>query len=278
VPKARLTATLEALGLEWREDPSNASHDFERVRMREALRLLDGLGIGAAPIERSARRLARAREAVAAGVAETAQRLVRLNGGLFAEIDRGLLSRVPDEFQIRIFAALLEAFGGASPPARLSQIEALVAQMSEAAHHDRRRATTLGGCRIARDIDGAVLIWREAGRDGCPQLDLQPGAAVLWDQRFAVTLAAEAAAPVRVRALGEDGVRQLGAGLLVSGDPAWRKAPHGALETLPSFWREGRLVAVPYLPWPQATAPGCSAEFVAAKLFSGDPPRVLTQG
>ena len=44
VPKARLVATLEARGLTWREDPSNAVQDFERVRVREALELIERPG------------------------------------------------------------------------------------------------------------------------------------------------------------------------------------------------------------------------------------------
>ena len=66
-PKARLMATLQAAGRSWKEDPSNHAPEFERVRMRQALETLRGLGIGSAEIGRSAWRLSRARRAVLAG-------------------------------------------------------------------------------------------------------------------------------------------------------------------------------------------------------------------
>lgn len=276
VGKARLVGTLLARGLAWREDPSNTSQDFERVRVREALEVLGGLGISATQIERSTRRLSRARAAVVAVLADVACRLTRLHGGLFAEIDPALFVCVPDELQVRTFAALLEANGGDSPPARLSQIEALVEQMSQrmdagrhSEHGHRRRAATLGGCRIERLGDGPVLIWREAGRDGLPELDLQPGTRRVWDKRFTVALAAGEGEPVLVRALGVDAARALGPDLAEHGGPQGRRAPGGALEALPSFWRSGRIVAVPYFESLPQHAPGCSAAFLAAEVFSG---------
>ncbi len=267
VPKARLVATLEARGLTWREDPSNALQDFERVRVRAALELLNSMGVSGTDIQRSTARLARAREALAAGLAEVLPRLVCLHGGLFAEVDAASFLRLPDEFRIRTLAVLLRSYGGASSPARLSQIEALAAQMSEASDH--RYAVTLGGCRIERNGDGAIQVWREAGRDGLPELDLQPGARLIWDERFAVSLSAEEKGPVCVRALNAEDVRALGSDPMVLGELRGLRQPAGALETLPSFWRGGRILAVPYFKSFRESAPGCSVEFVAAKGLSG---------
>lgn len=266
-PKARLIAMLRARGLAWREDPSNASEDFERIRVRKALGILSDLGISAAQMERSTRRLARARAAVMVCTAEAACRLVRLHEGLFAEVDPALFLDVSEELQVRIFAVLLEAYGGDSPPARLSQTEALVEQMGDVGRGqeaNRRRAATLGGCRIERTGDGPMLVWREAGRDGLPELDLQPGGCLVWDERFAVALGAEERQPVRVRALGADGARALGSSLAGSIAPASRQVPQGALETLPTFWRNGQIVAAP----PLRTTATCSAEFLSAQVFS----------
>jgi tRNA(Ile)-lysidine synthase len=267
VPKVRLVATLELRGLAWREDPSNALQDFERVRVRAALERLNSMGISGTEIQRSTARLARAREAVAASLAEVLPRLARLHGGLFAEVDAALFQRLPDEFRIRTLAVLLRSYGGASPPARLSQIEALAAQMSEVSDH--RYAVTLGGCRIERNGDGAIQIWREIGRDGLPDLDLQPGARLIWDERFVVTLAAEEKEPVRICALDAEDVRALGSDLVMVGELRGLRIPAGALETLPSFRRGKRILAVPYFKGFRERSPGCSAEFVAAKALSG---------
>ncbi|MFM9847096.1 MAG: tRNA lysidine(34) synthetase TilS [Hyphomicrobiaceae bacterium] len=247
--KARLMATLDAAGRSWKDDPSNRASGFERVRVRQALETLRGLGIGSAEIGRSAWRLSRARRAVLAGAEAAAFRTVKLHRGLFAEIDAAHLAELPDEYAVRILAHLLRMFGGSAPPARLSQIEQLAARIIAPAGTaaDQSRAETLGGCRIVRDDAGRMRIWREWGRDGLPTLELQPGAQKIWDQRFSVALGAGETETVEVRAFGPDDIAWLReAGGLAELERL--RAPSDAIFTLPSFWRNGRLVAVPYFP------------------------------
>jgi tRNA(Ile)-lysidine synthase len=246
-PKARLLATLEAMGRTWKDDRSNQAPEFERVRVRQALETLSQIGVGSAEIGRSAWRLARARRAVLAGVDAAASRAVKLHRGLFAEIDAACLAEIPEEYAVRLLASLLQAFGGGGPPARLSQIEQLASRMMPPGHAaDAVRAETLGGCRIERDDGtGAVRIWRERGREGLPKLDLQPGTQKVWDGRFCVALGADETRPAEVRALGADNIAWLGElGRLPELEDL--RAPSDAVCTLPSFWQAGRLVAVPY--------------------------------
>jgi tRNA(Ile)-lysidine synthase len=242
--KARLIATLEAAGLSWKDDPSNRASEFERVRVRQALETLRGLGIGSAEIGRSAWRLSRARRAVIAGAEAAASRAVKLHRGLFAEIDAAYLAELPDEYAVRILAHLLRAFGGSAPPARLSQVEQFAARLLPAS--GAAQAETLGGCRITHDGAGLMRIWREWGRVGLPALELQPGAQKIWDRRFSVALGAGETEPADVRALGPDHIAWLGE---VGGSAELERlrAPADAVSTLPSFWRQGRLVAVPHL-------------------------------
>lgn len=263
VPKIRLVATLEAAGRSWRDDPSNVAQEFERVRIRQALETLGQLGIEPAQIGRSARRLSRARRAVLAGVDAAAPRAVKLHRGLFAEIDPACLVQLPEEFGVRMFTALLRAFGGAGPPARLSQIELLVSKMMPS-DNPAPRAETLAGCRIERDGAGPVRIWREWGREGLPALDLQPGSRKVWDERFSVALGPGETEPARVCALGAHNIHGLGD----LGDlPELQgfRAPAGAISTLPSFWQADRLVAVPYF----AAAAGEPGRF-SAHFLAGD--------
>jgi tRNA(Ile)-lysidine synthase len=242
--KARLMATLEAAGLSWKDDPSNRAAEFERVRVRQALETLRGLGIGPVEIGRSAWRLSRARRAVIAGAEAAASRAVKLHRGMFAEIDAASLAELPDEYAVRILAHLLRAFGGSAPPARLSQIEQLAARLLPTS--GAAQAETLGGCRITHDGAGRMRIWREWGRGGLPSLELQPGAQKIWDRRFSVALGAGESEPVNVRALGSDNIAWLGE---VGGSAELERlrAPGDAVATLPSFWQRGRLVAVPSL-------------------------------
>ena len=62
--RAALRAWLEAEGVGWAEDPSNADPRFDRVRARAALPALAALGIGPERLAATARAMARARAAL----------------------------------------------------------------------------------------------------------------------------------------------------------------------------------------------------------------------
>ncbi|HSM19197.1 MAG TPA: hypothetical protein VK844_02365, partial [Hyphomicrobiales bacterium] len=98
---------------------------------------------------------------------------------------------------------------------------------------------------------GRVLIWREAGRAGLPELTLKPGRSAMWDGRYHVEIGPDAPGPVIVRALGEDGWREI--------RPLKPEKPGGSAQIAHgciSFWRRGELLAVPHIAAvPQPAAP-----------------------
>jgi tRNA(Ile)-lysidine synthase len=264
VTKARLVATLNARGVGWIEDPSNQSADFERVRVRRALALLDDLGIRSEKIALSARRLARAREALAAATNELAHTALDTHDGAYARIDRPLFAAAPAEIRLRLLTRVLAAFGGAAPPARLAEIERLLGLIEKGS----RTAMTLGGC-VVKKGDKEINVFREPGRRGLPEIVLQPGREALWDGRFRVAVAPapragmKAGQSVVVRALGTKGyasVRKALSPLAV--------LPARAGATLPSFWLGEDLVAVPLLPEANAgLAAGAWAAMCTAKFI-----------
>jgi tRNA(Ile)-lysidine synthase len=260
VAGARLKATLKDRKLGWIEDPSNECDRFERVRLRKAQSLLAALGLTNDKIALSAKRLERARAALeaATGALQTAAGL-DVHGGMFASLDARVLAGAAEEVRVRLMARLISAFGGQDAPARLARLESLVARLSEAAFE----AATLGGCIVTRHAD-EIWVFREPGRAGLPEIALAPGGVAVWDRRFRVEVAPELGATVIVRALGGAGfakLRQQCKG--AEGLP-----PARAAATLPSFWQDGALLAVPQLaavPFaPAASVEGrhCSAEFL----------------
>jgi tRNA(Ile)-lysidine synthase len=260
IPGARLRATLRAAGLSWLEDPSNDSDRFERVRLRKARAALAALGLAPEKIALSARRLERARAALDAAATrlQTDARL-DLHGGTYASLDARTFVGAAEEVRVRLLARLIAAFGGQSEPVRLAKLESLLRRLGE----PEFRPTTLGGAIVQRRA-GEILVHREPGRVALPEIELAPGEAAVWDHRFRVAADPELATPVTVAPLGRSGFAKLRQQL--ERDP---KIPARAAATLPAFWQEDTLLAVPALatlPWPAAAwtnqARLCGSEFL----------------
>jgi tRNA(Ile)-lysidine synthase len=228
------------------------------VRLRKAASRLEALGLTNDKIAMSAKRLERARTALEAATSalQTAAGL-DVHGGMFASLDARVLQGAAEDLRLRLMARLIAAFGGQDAPARLAKLESLVARLSEPAF----AAATLGGCVVTRKADD-ICVFREPGRAGLPEIGLAPGDIAIWDRRFRVEVGPELGAPVVVRALGGPGFASL------RQQCKDRPPPARAAATLPSFWQDGVLLAVPQLAAapsaPAASAKGrhCSAEFL----------------
>jgi len=234
VPKARLEATLDALGGTWIVDPTNSDPAYERPRLRQSQVLRDEAGLTNAALALSATRLVRANVALEVTTCALEACAVVHVPGILAAIYRAAFDVAPSEIQIRLLARLLAAYGGEHPVAQLSEIERLAARLAA----PDAAAMTLGGCLITPKAD-SILIHREAGR-GLPVLDLAPGQSAVWDARFMVSLDASAPGPCSVRALSAAEWNVLAV------KSACISRAREAL-TVPSFWHAGGLVAVPQL-------------------------------
>jgi tRNA(Ile)-lysidine synthase len=240
VPKSRLVATLRACHATWREDPSNESVAFERVRLRRAKAALAELGLTSEPLALSARRLARAREALeaaATGLSRTAG--LDLHSGAYASLDREKFMTAPEELRVRLMARLIAGFGGQAGPARLASVEELCARLQEGT----AEAGTLSGAMV-RIETGRIEVYRELGREGLPAIELCAGEQKVWDRRFRVSWSPAPAVPgaVSVGPLGREAYSGLRPKLR---GPALR-LPARAAATLPAFRHGDRLLAVPH--------------------------------
>lgn len=252
VSRARLRQTLHAAQHGWIEDPSNEDERFARTRIRKLMRGLAGEGLDAGNLAATAARMRRARIALDAAADELARTAVTTHPAGYAAVPRDALVGAPEETGLRLLARILMAVGGNAYRPRLDRLERLYFGLKTGS----RRHATLSGCKVSLN-DGEILVRREAGRTGLPEIDLEPGASALWDGRFHVT-AARNAAPVRVRALGQDGWREL--------KPLMKKADlrPDAARTSVSFWQDGALVAAPFVMALAAGDSPYSARFVGA--------------
>jgi tRNA(Ile)-lysidine synthase len=238
--RARLRATLVERGIAWFEDPSNQSPAFERTRLRASLGALLALGLTREKLALSARRLQRARVALERSVDDFCDPLrhtLTTDPRGFIRIDAEALRRAPLEIAIRLLGRAVAAAGGARAPVPLAKLEALAEAIGACASGH----WTLARAKITA-TPGQILIERERGRVPPPRLRLPVGTQALWDGRFLVSAGSDLSGDIEVRALGAAGLREAAKTLAII-----RDAPRGALRALPSFWREGRLIAVPNL-------------------------------
>ena len=262
VRKSQLIATLDAAGLTWREDPSNARDDFERVRVRKALGLLADVGVASEAIALSAARLSRARAALQHQVTEAIASHVDWHDGVFGSISHDALTALPEEITIRVLRRLIHAFGGEAPDAQLSEIEALAERVRAATERTwPARAATLGGCRLDWRPGGALRVWREVGRTGLAGLRIRPGVrSAIWDRRFEICAVADTHGAIEIRTLDMAGWRTL---MAEHPDLGRLRLPPGAATTLPACWSGDRLLAVPGLAAPQSAE--IRAEFIGGR-------------
>jgi tRNA(Ile)-lysidine synthase len=272
-PKARLIATLQEFERPWIEDSSNRNLMFERVVLRQAEPALAKIGLTNEMMALSARRLARASQAVELMVDEIAGRCAVCHDGGFVSIDLSALMKAPQEVGVRLLERTLAACGGQAEPARLSQVEELfqTAQTLErgsdrdALTGDGKQTVTLSGCIIEagapwkRQGGLEMRFLRELSRGEPAPQEIAPSTAIWWDRRFAVTTGAELECRTQIKALGHDVWRLLKTHH--TGLQGW--LPDSVAAALPSFWQDGRLVSVPQL---AAQVPN-----LAGPLASGQP-------
>jgi len=258
VSGARLRATLDAEAQTWIDDPSNDAERFERVRLRKARATLGALGLTNDKIALSARRLARAQAALDAGV-RTLQNETGLDthAGAYASFSYAQWRAAPEELRLRLLARLIASFGGQPEPLRLAPLEALVDRLNE----PEFEGATLGGAIVCRHGED-VRVLREPGRAPLPAITLQPGGSAVWDGRFRVSAAAEATAPIEVRALGAQGFAELRQQLEMP-----RGLPARAAASLPAFWRGAALIIAPQFALLNGVSPAWGT---AARLYSAE--------
>ena len=237
VGRGALRSYLAAAGGSWVEDPSNADERFERVRIRAAATVMDGLGLTPPMLALAAQRQRRVVEALDALTDRLAAAALNLNGGMFARIDGGLFGAEPMEIRVRLLQRVLGMFGGRSPPAELAQIETL----AELLARDGAVRTTLGGCEV-RACRAEIRIYRERGRADLEAVEMAAGDHVTWDNRFSIRVV-RSSHPVSVRALDPATFA-----MVRRHARARLSLPARAAATLPAVWCGEALISVGGLP------------------------------
>ena len=176
--RAALRAWLEAQGVAWAEDPSNADARFDRVRARLALPVLAGLGIGPERLAATARAMARARAALERATADLARLCLADGGAGDLLLDPQPFAAGAEEVRLRLLSAALSWVSGAVYRPRLVRLEAALAAVEGGGVG---HGLTLHGC-VLRTRGGRVAIRRELARMAAAV----PLAAGRWDGRWEI--------------------------------------------------------------------------------------------
>jgi len=140
VRRERLTATLEAGGVGWIDDPSNVDRRFERVRVRQ-----DGPGCRAAP-EQGAGRASRDRH-----LSEAALTAIEVGPGGEVALDHVLVSGLDREHVVRLLSRVVQAVAERDYPPRRERLERAAERLLRGAGHGKSGKSqdfTLSGCRV----------------------------------------------------------------------------------------------------------------------------------
>ncbi|WP_370631214.1 tRNA lysidine(34) synthetase TilS [Mameliella sp. CS4] len=242
--RAELRHYLTVLRTPWAEDPSNEDPAYGRVRMRRLLSELQAEGLGSDTLADTAARLRDDRVALAMRAA-TIWDAVGMQtgwGGLMLAPD--WYEQVETATQRRLLSAMLRFVSGAEYAPRAEALEGLRDRLVSGG------SGTLHGCEVIHHR-GRVLMFREAAAVAEGGV-IAPG--IAWDGRWQV--AAPGYAGCTIRALGEDGWRQVTE--KPPGGPPFRAAL-----SLPSIWRGDSLLACDAL----GVGPGNTARLCRAGVF-----------
>ncbi|WP_374449100.1 tRNA lysidine(34) synthetase TilS [Stella sp.] len=250
MPRGRLTATLDARGQDWIEDPSNDDVRFRRVRLRREgidadtlLAAAAGAGLRRAGLERQ--------------VARAAADHVRVAPEGHLLLAAGGLAALPADVVRRLLQGVVATVGDPGVHgARGAAIERL--RMALGAPFAPR---TLGGCRFL-PWRGQVLACREPAATG-PDVPLAASSVVRWDDRFALAVPPGMPPSCRVGALGDrrPAPRDCLAGV-----------PGPVRPTLPAIWCGDALLAIPTAGWrAREDVPRVEAWFQPVRALAGGP-------
>jgi tRNA(Ile)-lysidine synthase len=184
VAKADLVALLDAAGIAYVTDPSNASDRYTRVRVRKAMPALTDLGLTTERLAGTARRMARAEAALAAVTDDLLARAATDHAGVWS-VDADVLATAPDEIALRLIVRLIRAIRPSEHPPRAEAPETW--HTAFRAGVAPRRATMAG---VVLHLKGDRLwLYAEAGRRGFPETAVDGDGVHLWDGRLGVSIA-----------------------------------------------------------------------------------------
>jgi len=219
-----LRAWLRANQISWAEDPSNDDPKYDRVRVRNALKVLDDIGVSPERLAGVASRMRSAREVLEMATQSAARDCATVRHGA-VELRLGPYLGQAYEVRRRLLAHALRWVGLADYAPRQASLDAAMNALESG------QTTTLHGCLIMASGDQCLIAREPAGAAGATA-----SIGDVWDSRWHVT--GPNGVGLEVRCLGETGLKSC---------PDWRDCgvPRAVLLASPAVWSGDRLVSAP---------------------------------
>ena len=221
--RSKLREWLKGRGLIWVDDPSNDNDQFERVRIRKALAMMEPLGVTGPRIAEVARNLAKAQSALNWSTAVVGQKVLRPIANAI-EMDAELLSAMDPEMRRQIFLAVIRRLGPTDYDPRGWSLLGVIDTVGQL------KGATIAGCRFHWS-KGRLLAFREF--KAVADISAKPGE--VWDKTWIIQGPAPPGAEVR----------PLGQGVAQCKDWALSGLPRVALSSSPALWLGDALIAAP---------------------------------
>lgn len=224
VGRDELRDYLKDLDQIWCDDPSNEDDAYERVRMRKAQPMLDGLGLTAGALGDVAENMQAVREVLEGATGQALKRHAVSHEGA-VKLNVSVLDE-PTELQRRILKLCL---GWVAPSAPAARGDAVTRALVEIA---KGKDCTLQGCLILRKGDTIWVLREPAAASG---ETTKPGG--VWDARWIVN-GPDDQSGYHVSALSEAGLSEC---------ENWRDSglPRAFFLSSPAIWQGERLIAAP---------------------------------
>lgn len=180
VPPRILAGIAAGAGFVPAQDPSNADPAYERTRWRGALPGLAALGLTEQRIAQMAERLGRIDGLAEKMTGDFLGRHGRVDGLGVVGIGGDEWMAAEPEIGIRVLGAAIATASG-----RRFTMLGKLENLYDGLMADRAGSATLGGARVEWKGSG-LIVYREAGRLANARVRVGPGAAIVWDGRFAI--------------------------------------------------------------------------------------------
>ena len=228
-------------GLPVIDDPSNRDSQYERVRWRQILPLLEAEGLGAERLAAMADEMRMVQAALDNKLANWLDRHADWHDYGVLSVPRNDFDALPVPHKQRFIGRFAQYFGQHAHPLKQKKTDRLLRHIDDTAHG----ASVLGGMHV-RWRKAKLFLGREAA--ACPTALMVPHTDVVYDRRFKLT-ASENAENQRLAALGSTGVASMRARGVVFDDTV----PTAYFAALPGIFDGDNLLDCPLVPVPDAT-------------------------